>query len=119
MAWLEVLHALATTAWVAGLTAVAVLDRRGAAERPRPLYRRLTAPAAYLALLTGIWLLHREPRLLRSGVMAAKLGCVALLGVVDHACQRGLGRHLPWLSGAAVTLGVACGALAFATPGEA
>lgn len=119
MVWLEALHAVATAAWAGGLVAVAVLDRSRPAEPPRALYRRLVAPAAFLALLTGIWLLHREPRLWRSGVVIARLATVGLLFAVDAACQRGLGRRTPLVAGAALALGAANGALGFATPGGA
>lgn len=116
MAWLEVLHAVATMLWVAGLTAVALLDRRRPGAHPRALYRRAVAPAAFVALLTGIGLLHHDPRLLRSGVMMGKLAGVAALGLVDFGCQRGFGQQRPWLPAVAVALGAAIGALSLATP---
>ncbi|MCB9528396.1 MAG: hypothetical protein R3F65_05805 [bacterium] len=119
MAWLEALHAVATTTWAGGLVAVAILDRRRPVDAPRALYRRLVAPAAFLALLTGIAWLHDDPRRLRAGIVIARLTTVGLLLAVDAACQRGLGRRTPLLAGAAVALGATHGALGLATPGGA
>lgn len=119
MAWLEALHAVATTTWAGGLVAVAILDRRRPVDAPRALYRRLVVPAAFLTLLTGIAWLHADPQRLRSGVVVARLLAVGLLLAVDAACQRGLGRRTPLVAGAAVALGAATGALGLATPGGA
>lgn len=125
MTWLEAVHGVAATAWVGGLTALAIRDRRrpdrrsdrqGGDARPDALYRRLVAPLAFVALLSGIWLLHDTPRLLRSPIVLAKLAATAALFVVDAACQRGFGRRTPLVAAAAATLGVAIGALSVLTP---
>lgn len=80
------------------------------------LYRRLVAPLAFVALLSGIGLLHETPRLLREPIVLAKLAATAALFAVDAACQHRLGRRTPLVAAAAAALGVTVGALSISTP---
>lgn len=103
-AWLKAAHVVGVVMWAGGLLALTRLlwahARRPTAPEAgerliaveRALYRGLCAPGLFLALFTGVFMLHQAQPLLKQPFMHAKLGLVALLFVVDHLAMRGIGR---------------------------
>lgn len=85
--WLDAAHLVGVALWGGGLLAVTALRRR-----PGPaastVYRWIAAPGAYLAILTGVWLLHTDQPLLRSGHLHAKAAGLVVLGLLDHLAGR-------------------------------
>ena len=104
LTWVRAIHIAGVVAWIGGLAVLTALLARHAAARAtiaapvteartareRKLYRWLVAPSLFVALFTGIWLLHHQPALLEQPFVHAKLVVVALLLVVDHGAMRGI-----------------------------
>lgn len=104
MTWLSAVHIVGVVMWAGGLVAV---SRPWAARtvpvppdapspalrRRRALYRLVVAPGAYIALLTGIWLLHQEHQLLLQRYIQGKLALIVLLCAADHLTMRSLWRR--------------------------
>lgn len=86
----RIVHLLSFTLWGGGLVLISALlwrrpDLGGALRRGR---QWVLGPAAYLTILTGIWLLHSEPALLKARFMYLKiLGLLAVM-VLDYALAR-------------------------------
>ncbi len=99
-AGLRVAHLVATAVWTGALL-ILIFSPRGRAPL---LYRLLVAPGFFATALTGIWLLHREPALLRVSSFHLKLGAVALLMVADQLALRGGTRRPFALLAAALSL---------------
>ena len=100
--WLRAGHFLGLILWGGGLLALTALLRareragEGAQGTTGPLalrlYRRVTGPGAFLALFTGVGLLHLQQPLLKQPWLHAKLTLVAALFVVDHLTLRAIKR---------------------------
>lgn len=99
--WLRAGHFIGLILWAGGLLALSRLLASHAARPTGPeaterlvsaekrLYRMVAAPGAFLALLTGIAMLHAQPHLLKQPYMHAKFTLILGLFVLDHLCMRG------------------------------
>lgn len=76
--WLGLAHVGAIALWSSALMASALRDGASSAVSAA------AAVAAFAAVVTGVWLLHREPRLLTMTHMHIKLAGLIALGAIDH-----------------------------------
>ncbi len=83
-AWLGVAHLAGVVAWVGGLLAPALTGRGGGR-----IHALVAGPGAFVAIFTGVWLLHRAPGLLTMSHMHVKAAAVIALGALDHLYGRG------------------------------
>jgi len=120
LVWVRAFHIVAAIFWAGALTALVRLQATRArapggadvSTVERDLYWLLGAPAMFIVFLTGIWMLHKQPHLLKQPFMHAKLTALALLMAADHLCLRGITRRphaaLRRVMGAAVPALVLC-----------
>lgn len=83
--WLGSTHVFSVALWAAAL---AVCAWRVGSPAPRAL-SVAAAVAAFAAILTGVWLLHRAPSLLTMTHMHVKAAAFVALGMLDHLLMRG------------------------------
>lgn len=83
--WLAVGHLAGVAAWAGGLLGPALSGRSDSR-----LYRLLAGPGAFVAIFTGVWLLHRAPGLLTMTHMHVKAAAIIALGALDHLLGRGI-----------------------------
>ena len=110
--WLGLAHVFSVVLWTGALA--------GCALRPAPpaLVRAAAGFAAFGAIFTGVWLLHRAPSLLTMTHMHVKAAALVALGLLDHLVIRGTlrgpltGRGVRVAAVAVVTLVVCAAALA-------
>ena len=102
MTSLTIAMGLGAAFWGAGclLLAAGALwpERALCGRRPWRVYWGLIAPGAFTGLLAGIWWLHRQPALLREGLVQGMLLSVGGLIIIDYLCFRSLGRPGPGAS---------------------
>ncbi len=89
----RIAHLVSLALWGGGLLAIsALLWRKPPIPRLAVWLRRARqwalGPAAYLTLLSGIWLLHAEPELLKARYMQVKVLFLGLLIIFDFLVMR-------------------------------
>jgi len=83
--WLGLTHVFMVSVWSAALVVIAA-GRGADVQRPVSV---AAAVAAFGAVLSGVWLLHREPALLTMTHMHIKAAALIVLGSLDHLLIRG------------------------------
>ncbi len=101
------LHAITALLWLLGLLTLATSIWRDwvGPEGRRRIYWWWAAPALYLGVFSGAWLLHKAPALLVDPLFRVKVLVVGGLLVLDHLCQRRLREARPFALPSALLAG--------------
>ncbi len=83
--WLREIHLLALLAWGGGLLLLSLSLWRGRGDnlRYKRIYLSLSAPGAFLSLLSGIWILHSHPNLFKEESLRLRLLLFSVLLLLD------------------------------------